>query len=57
VAAVKASFNIVASPLLPAPEQEKRYVFAYDADTIAELEDTMNRQTPPTPSTTRRPRT
>jgi len=36
---------------VPAPSEERRYVFAYDADTIAELEDTVNNQ-----MTARRPR-
>ena len=51
LAAVKSSFNATPSPPLPLPIEERRYVFAYDEDTIAELEDTVNNQVP-----TRRPR-
>jgi site-specific recombinase XerD len=51
LAAVKSSFNAAPSPPLPLPIEERRYVFAYDEDTIAELEDTVNNQVP-----TRRPR-
>jgi integrase len=51
LAAVKSSFNTAPSPTLPAPIEKRRYVFAYDADTIAELEDTVNNQVP-----ARRPR-
>jgi len=51
LAAVKSSFNAAPSPPLPLPIEEHRYVFAYDEDTIAELEDTVNNQVP-----TRRPR-
>jgi len=50
LAAVKSSFNATSDPTVPAPSEERRYVFAYDADTIAELEDAMNNQVP-----TRRP--
>jgi integrase/recombinase XerD len=50
LAAVKSSFNAAPTPSLPLPIEERRYVFAYDADTIAELEDAMNNQLP-----TRRP--
>lgn len=50
LAAVKSSFNATSDPTVPAPSEERRYVFAYDADTIAELEDAMNNQLP-----TRRP--
>jgi integrase/recombinase XerD len=50
VAAVKSSFNAAPSSTLTAPNEERRYVFAYDADTIAELEDAVNNQVP-----TRRP--
>jgi site-specific recombinase XerD len=51
LAAVKSSFNSVPSSSLSVPIEERRYVFAYDADTIAELEDAVNNQVP-----TRRPR-
>jgi site-specific recombinase XerD len=51
LAAVKSSFNATPSPSLPVPIEERRYVFAYDADTIAELEDAVNNQV-----LTRRPR-
>ena len=51
LAAVKSSFNAAPGPTLPAPIEERRYVFAYDADTIAELEDAVNNQVP-----ARRPR-
>jgi site-specific recombinase XerD len=51
LAAVKSSFNAAPSSTLTAPNEERRYVFAYDADTIAELEDAVNNQVP-----TRRPR-
>jgi integrase/recombinase XerD len=51
VAAVKACFDGVAGPSSQAPLEEQRYVFAYDTDTIAELEDAMTRQAP-----VRRPR-
>jgi integrase/recombinase XerD len=44
LAAVKSSFNAALTPAVPAPIEERRYVFAYDADTIAELEDTVNNQ-------------
>ncbi len=50
LAAVKSSFNATSDPTVPAHSEERRYVFAYDADTIAELEDAMNNQLP-----TRRP--
>jgi integrase/recombinase XerD len=50
IAAVKSSFAATPSPSLNLPAEERRYVFAYDADTIAELEDAMNNQLP-----TRRP--
>ncbi len=50
VEAVKSSFNAASDPTVPAHSEERRYVFAYDADTIAELEDAMNNQLP-----TRRP--
>src|SRR5271156_808800 len=50
LAAVKSSFNAAPSSSLPVPIEERRYVFAYDADTIAELEDAVNNQVP-----TRRP--
>jgi integrase/recombinase XerD len=51
LAAVKSRFNATSDPTVPAPSEERRYVFAYDADTIAELEDTVNNQ-----MTARRPR-
>jgi len=51
LAAVKSSFNAAPSSTLTVPNEERRYVFAYDADTIAELEDAVNNQVP-----TRRPR-
>ena len=51
LAAVKSRFNASLSPLLPVPVEERRYVFAYDADTIAELEDAVNNPVLP-----RRPR-
>jgi hypothetical protein len=44
LAAVKSSFDAAPSPSLHAPTEERRYVFAYDADTIAELEDAVNNQ-------------
>jgi integrase/recombinase XerD len=44
--AVKSSFNAAPSPSSPVPIEERRYVFAYDADTIAELEDMVNNQMP-----------
>jgi integrase/recombinase XerD len=47
VAAVKASFDSASSPSLLVPIQGSRYVFAYDADTLAELEDAINNQVPP----------
>ena len=50
IAAVKSSFDAAPSPSLNLPAEERRYVFAYDTDTIAELEDAMNNQLP-----TRRP--
>jgi integrase/recombinase XerD len=50
LAAVKSSFDAAPRPSLNVPTEELRYVFAYDADTIAELEDAMNNQVP-----TRRP--
>jgi hypothetical protein len=50
LAAVKSSFDAAPSPSLNLPAEESRYVFAYDADTIAELEDAVNNQVP-----TRRP--
>jgi hypothetical protein len=51
LSAVKSSFNAAPSSTLTVPNEERRYVFAYDADTIAELEDAVNNQV-----TTRRPR-
>lgn len=50
LAAVKSSFKAASSSSPPVPIEERRYVFAYDADTIAEIEDTVNNQVP-----TRRP--
>ncbi len=50
LAAVKSRFNAAPSSTLTVPNEERRYVFAYDADTIAELEDAVNNQVP-----TRRP--
>lgn len=51
LAAVKSSFNAAPTPTMPTSIEERRYVFAYDADTIAELEDAVNNQVP-----ARRPR-
>jgi integrase/recombinase XerD len=50
LAAVKSSFEAAPRPSLNVPTEDRRYVFAYDADTIAELEDAVNNQVP-----TRRP--
>ena len=46
LAAVKSSFEAAPRPSLNVPTEERRYVFAYDADTIAELEDAVNNQVP-----------
>jgi len=46
MAAVKSSFDAAPSPSLNLPAEDRRYVFAYEADTIAELEDAMNNQVP-----------
>jgi hypothetical protein len=51
LAAVKSSFDAAPCLSLNVPTEERRYVFAYDADTIAELEDAVNNQ-----ALTRRPR-
>jgi hypothetical protein len=48
---VKSNFDAAPLPSSNVPCEERRYVFAYDEDTIAELEDTVNNQVP-----TRRPR-
>lgn len=50
MAAVKSSFDAAPSPSLNLPAEDRRYVFAYEADTITELEDAINNQLP-----TRRP--
>jgi site-specific recombinase XerD len=50
MAAVKSSFDAAPRPSLNLPGEACSYVFAYDADTIAELEDAVNNQV-----TTRRP--
>jgi integrase/recombinase XerD len=47
LAAVKSSFSAPPRPSLPVATEERRYVFAYDADTIAELEDAVNNQVLP----------
>jgi integrase/recombinase XerD len=47
LAAVKSSFSAPPRPSLPVAAEERRYVFAYDADTIAELEDAVNNQVLP----------
>lgn len=49
--AVKSSFNAAPTSTIPASIEQRRYVFAYDSDTIAELEDAVNNQVP-----ARRPR-
>jgi site-specific recombinase XerD len=46
LAAVKSSFEAAPRPSLNVPTEERRYVFAYGADTIAELEDAVNNQVP-----------
>jgi integrase/recombinase XerD len=56
VAAVKASPDDNTGPPSSSPAQVTRYAFPYDADTIAELEDSMTRPALPTPSPARRPR-
>ena len=56
VAAVKASSDGNTGPPSSSPAQVPRYAFPYDADTIAELEDSMTRPALPTPSPARRPR-
>jgi len=46
LAAVKSNFDTAPRPSSNIPSEERRYVFAYDEDTIAELEDTVNNQVP-----------
>lgn len=46
LAAVKSNFDTAPRPSSNIPSEERRYVFAYDEDTITELEDTVNNQVP-----------
>jgi integrase/recombinase XerD len=56
VAAVKASSDGNTGTPSSSPAHVPRYAFPYDADTIAELENSMTRPTLPTLSPARRPR-